>query len=170
VASKSLKIRPKSFFGSLRTAPLLNKQTHLYRLFEKPETARDAKEEHLKDYTAKNAKPRKFSASNNEQLSLHDSAELAEFQLEIDLHIDKLHDNWEKLNNAEILKIQLSHFESFLNKAIRLGVSAVFIIHGVGKGRLKNEIATRLMQNPDVVTFKNEYHPRYGWGATEVLL
>jgi len=39
----------------------------------------------------------------------------------------------------------------------------------IGKGRLRNEIASRLVQMPEVKTFKNEYHPNYGFGATEVI-
>jgi dsDNA-specific endonuclease/ATPase MutS2 len=43
------------------------------------------------------------------------------------------------------------------------------VIHGLGKGKLKNEIATRLINHPEVKTFKNEYHPKYGFGATEII-
>ena len=79
-----------------------------------------------------------------------------------------MNDN-KKRNNAEILRIQLTHFNQFLEKAIRLGVKSAFVIHGVGKGKLKNEIATRLMNHPQVKTFKNEFHPKYGFGATEII-
>lgn len=63
----------------------------------------------------------------------------------------------------------MSHFEAFLSKAVRLGVPSVFIIHGVGKGVLKDAISQRLKQHPNVAEFRNEYHPKYGWGATEVF-
>jgi len=72
------------------------------------------------------------------------------------------------MDNAQILRLQLSHFEAFIENALRIGVPRVFIIHGVGKGKLRDMIATKLIQNRDVETFRNEYHPRYGWGATEV--
>lgn len=168
---KSLRIKPKSFFGSLRTAPFLNKKVHLYRLFEKPEFAAGKKDEDLQSYTKRHSVPSwKQQLSSLENLSVHDAKELAEFEPEIDLHIEKLREDWRKLSNSEILRIQLSQFDAYLAKAIRLGVPRVFIIHGVGEGVLKNEIATRLLQNPDVQTFKNEYHHKYGWGATEVEL
>ncbi len=61
-------------------------------------------------------------------------------------------------------------FDKFLSQAIRLGVSKVFVIHGVGKGKLKDKIVTRLIQMPDVTNFKNEYHSKYGFGATEIDL
>ncbi|NJK83175.1 MAG: Smr/MutS family protein [Saprospiraceae bacterium] len=68
------------------------------------------------------------------------------------------------------MRTQLKFFDAFLEKALRLGVEKIFIIHGVGTGKLKDAIANRLLQHPYVATFKNEYHPRYGWGATEATL
>ena len=165
---KSLKIKAKSFFNSQRTAPLLNKQVHLYRIFEKPETEKPRGED-LQAYTKRHAKPTWHNTTTHTNLSIYDTRELAEFEPEIDLHIEKLTDNWRKMSNGEILRLQMSHFEKFINKAIRLGVSRVFVIHGVGEGKLRDAIATSLMQNADVQTFKNEYHHRYGWGATEII-
>ncbi len=165
---KSLKIKAKSFFGTQKTAPFLNRPAHLYRLFEKPEIQDEVKAEDLGEYTKRHSKPA-WQLSNNAKFETFDTAALAAFEPEIDLHIEKLAENWRKLSNAEILRIQLAAFEKYLSKAIRLGVPQVFIIHGVGQGRLRDEIATSLMQNPDVQTFKNEYHHKYGWGATEVI-
>jgi len=85
------------------------------------------------------------------------------FNPEIDLHAEHLTDRWHKMNNAEILRLQLNAFDSYLHKAAQVGVPRVFIIHGLGKGRLRDEIASRLIQHPEVETFKNEYHPRYGF-------
>ena len=167
---KTLKIKPKSFFKSVKTAPLLNKPTHLYGLFEME--SRDAvasEKENLATYTKKNAKPDWQRLSQLHNLSIHDTKELANFEQEIDLHIAKLEEDWKKKTPSEILQIQLSHMDAHISNAIRLGVPSIFIIHGVGKGRLKNEIATRLLKNPNVKTFKNEFHPLYGWGATEVI-
>ncbi|NJN34866.1 MAG: Smr/MutS family protein [Saprospiraceae bacterium] len=86
------------------------------------------------------------------------------------MHIELLHENPSSLTNAEILTIQMRYFEHFLAKAIRLGVTRIFVIHGVGKGKLRDTIHARLRRHPDVERFKNEYHERYGWGATEILL
>jgi hypothetical protein len=166
---KSLKIKPKTFFGTLKTAPFLNKPVHLYRLFDKPEQPAEKTGEDLESYTKRHAKPLRTTSSNSQYFNIHDTSELANFDPEIDLHIEKLTESWRKMPNSDILKTQLLHFENFISKAIRLGVPRVFVIHGVGEGKLRDAIATRLMQNPDVQTFKNEYHPRYGWGATEVI-
>ena len=89
--------------------------------------------------------------------------------MELDLHIERLTNRREKLNNSEMMRLQLSRFDQYMDEAIRLGVERVFIIHGLGTGRLKNAIASRLIALSEVKTFKNEYHPKYGWGATEVI-
>jgi dsDNA-specific endonuclease/ATPase MutS2 len=48
-------------------------------------------------------------------------------------------------------------------------VDRIFVIHGVGEGKLRDVISTQLMQMTEVKSFKNEFHPRYGFGATEVI-
>ncbi len=63
----------------------------------------------------------------------------------------------------------MKKFEAYIDEAVRQGVERVFIIHGIGKGHLRNLITSNLIRNPNVITFKNEYHPRYGHGATEVI-
>lgn len=167
--AKTLKIKAKSFFKTMRTAPLLNKPTHLYKLFDKPNFGETKKEENLEDYTKRHAKPSWYKGDNMMRVSGVSTNELAHFSREIDLHIEQLQPDSVKMSNAEILAIQIDAFENYLLQSMRLGVPSVFLIHGVGKGRLRDEIATRLFKNPDVKTFKNEYHPKYGWGATEVF-
>jgi hypothetical protein len=165
---KTMRIKPKPFFKRLKTAPLLNKQVHLFRLFEKFEPLQQKpKEEDLRDYTRRNA--RRDEGQRILGRMPHEVMELAEFIPEIDLHIEHLTDRYEKMNNAEILNLQLHHFEQYLRKALRLGVERVFIIHGLGKGKLRDSIARRLREMPEVIDYRNEYHPRYGYGATEVI-
>ncbi len=166
---KNLKIKPKNFFTKVKTAPLLNRQAHLFKLFEQlqSEAPKVSNEEDLETYTKRKVQPTVHWVQEKEER--HEVAELAEFKPEIDLHIEKLVTNPGKLNNAEILSIQISHFEKYIERATQMGVDRVFVIHGVGAGRLRNTIATRLLQMPEVKTFKNEYHPRYGYGATEVI-
>lgn len=164
---KTLKIKAKQFFNKVKTAPLLNKQVHLFRLFENLQEESQAKEiEDLKTYTQRNTRP---VAGWRNDAEPHEVTEKAAFLPEIDLHIEKLSPTAKKLNKGEMLTIQLAHFEKFIDKALQLGVERVFIIHGVGEGRLRDTIATRLMQMSEIKSFKNEYHPRYGYGATEVI-
>ncbi len=166
--SKTIRIKPQQFFKRMRTAPILNIRVHHYILFENFDSEAIT-EEDLQTYTKRNIRPALHSSVFS-HLDKYSVSELAHFNPELDLHIENLVTDTDGLNNAEKLRIQLRHFDEFIAKAIRLGVPRVFVIHGVGKGKLRNEIATRLINNPDVVTFKNEFHPRYGYGATEVVI
>ncbi len=167
---KNLKIKPKQFFSRIRTAPILNKPVHLFRVFENLKTSdlRKPKDEDLQSYTKRNVRPTS-THQEGALFNLNDVQEFAAFVPEIDLHIEKLTPFPQKMNKGAILRMQLDHFDNYLNQAIRLGVERVFIIHGVGEGKLRDAIATRLINNPQVVSFKNEYHHRYGYGATEVI-
>ena len=169
---KTLKIKPQQFFKKIRTAPLLNIPVHHYRIFESFGSQETGKEEEdLKSYTRRNSRP--TYDQNPDTLSRYrdfDLREAAEFVPEIDLHINNLLNYPQKLNKNRILKTQLEHFEKFMADAIRLGKTRVFVIHGIGEGKLKDHIASRLIQMPEVKTFKNEFHPKYGFGATEVIL
>jgi len=166
---RKLRIRPKQFFKRITTAPLLNQRVHLFKVFEKLHTSGNpTKEEDLRSYTKRKAQSLDTWERMQHGIS-HDVLELAEFVPEIDLHAEKLTDYHQKMSNAEILRLQLRHFEAYIDKALRVGAERVFIIHGLGKGRLRDAIASRLIRMPEVDTFKNEYHPQYGWGATEVI-
>jgi dsDNA-specific endonuclease/ATPase MutS2 len=44
------------------------------------------------------------------------------------------------------------------------------VIHGVGSGRLRDEIHDLLRLKREVKSFVNQYHPSYGYGATEIYL
>ncbi len=165
--AKTFKVKAQQFFKKVRTAPILNLKVHHYVLFENFDTAPE-KEEDLQTYTKRNSHPINHT-SNSIKFNKSSVSELAHFKPEIDLHIESLTPKFEGLSNSEKIRIQLYHFDEFIAKGIRLGVPRVFVIHGVGKGKLRNEIATRLFQNPDVETFINEFHPRYGYGATEVV-
>jgi len=170
--SRELRIRPKSFFKRLATAPLLHRQVHLFSLIEKvdaPPAPRAAGED-LRSYTKRHLPSRPSGDWDDLYLRLpNDILAYAQFLPECDLHIEQLAEDHHKLSNAEILRLQINTFETYLDQAINLGVERVFIIHGIGTGRLRNAIATRLKHRQEVKDFKNEYHPRYGWGATEVI-
>lgn len=165
----TLRIKPKSFFSKQLTAPLLNRPVHLYHLFP-PDDGTDnsskTREEDIQSYTRRKVQTAQEPDYDN---PFHEVVALSEFDPELDLHIEKLVSNAKKVKPNDILRIQMDHFDRYLDEAIRLGVPRVFIIHGVGTGTLREKIATRLLRIPEVKTFKNEYHARYGYGATEVI-
>jgi len=87
----------------------------------------------------------------------------------VDLHIEKIMDDWKGLNNFEILTLQLKEFEKYYDLAIAHRQPNLIVIHGVGKGRLKEEIHDLLKTKKEVKNFFNQYDPRFGYGATEIL-
>ncbi|MBK7477637.1 MAG: Smr/MutS family protein [Haliscomenobacter sp.] len=168
---KDLRIKPKVFFGRLQPTPFLGRPTHLFPLFENLQGLRqEGPKEDLRAYTKeKTPHPAILKAIADDKEITHEVREAAEFLPELDLHIEKLVNDPAHLSNAQIAQLQLKVFEDYMDKAIRLGLERVFIIHGLGKGRLKDMIASRLIRMPEVLTFKNEFHPKYGHGATEVI-
>ena len=88
---------------------------------------------------------------------------------ELDLHIENLLTEWRGLKNIAILAIQLNEFQRYLDLAISHHQHSMIVIHGLGRGRLKEEIHEILKQTAEVERFVNEYHPRYGYGATEIF-
>jgi hypothetical protein len=106
--------------------------------------------------------------SNSPFYVLHDIKKKAEFKNELDLHIEKLVPNTSKLDPTSIMTIQLSRFHEYIEEAILAGVPVVYIIHGLGQGKLKDEIHKALKENKAVKRFINQYHAKYGFGATEI--
>jgi Smr domain len=171
--SKTLKIKTKQFIKNFNFSKFLNQEVYNFTLFEASFDNKEANDD-LKKYTQSllaNKKPLLSKSSNLIKIDpVANVNEYATFVREIDLHIELLHDNAQKLTNIEMVNLQLRHFETYLSKAVRLNIPKVYIIHGVGKGKLKEMIHARLKRHPDVEKYKNEYHERYGWGATEVVI
>jgi dsDNA-specific endonuclease/ATPase MutS2 len=89
--------------------------------------------------------------------------------MEVDLHIHMVSAESRNLSNHEMVLLQLSHFEKTLAEARRRRLSKVVYIHGIGKGRLRNEIRKRLRDRSNC-EFEDGDYTRYGYGATEVRL
>lgn len=88
---------------------------------------------------------------------------------EVDLHIEKLVEKWNALDNFEILTIQLQTFEKYYDLARAHHLPSLIVIHGVGTGKLRDEIHEILRHKLGVKSFVNRHHPRYGYGATEIF-
>jgi len=87
---------------------------------------------------------------------------------EIDLHLENITDNTRGLTNTDKLNLQLNALQKHLNAVIANREERTMIIHGLGKGVLKDEVHRILREIPQVSKFSNEWHGRYGFGATEV--
>ncbi len=100
---------------------------------------------------------------------IRDLSELAVFNRELDLHAKQLFDDPGSVTPEEIYRRQIKTFQGYMDKAKAMNIDRVFIIHGVGSGRLKNDIANKLEYDHAIASYSNEHHPKYGFGATEVV-
>ena len=88
---------------------------------------------------------------------------------EIDLHIENLTDSWRALSNFEIVTLQMSYFRKRLYQALENNEEFLVVIHGVGKGVLKEEIYKYLSQFPNI-TVGTADAKLYGMGASEIRI
>lgn len=153
----SFKIKAKQLFLKIEEMKLKNEPTFSFRLFEKyPDNIKEI----IPEY-------------HHTQGKLYDVSrikeKLAPARSVVDLHIEKLIDNWKGLSNFEILTIQLHEFEKYYHLAVVHHQPNLIIIHGVGTGKLRNEIHEILKSKKEVRTFANQYHSNFGFGATEIF-
>ena len=84
--------------------------------------------------------------------------------LKIDLHIELLSNNYEYLDNFEIVQIQLSECHKKIEKALHSNYEKLIIVHGIGSGSLKNEVHKLLLN------YNLRFYLSKDAGATEVML
>lgn len=112
---------------------------------------------HQKKHHSDSPKKSKPHAQNNGML-----------EMEINLHIEELLDNYSGMSNAEIILVQLRHFQRAIDKAVGGHYRKLVVIHGVGNGRLKHEV--RAILSNENFRFHDASYAKYGYGATEVII
>lgn len=155
----AVKLKPKQFFARIEEVKQKNQATFSQLLFEKYPDKTEEDKVGLGPLAAKGYKL--YDASKARQ-------HLEPARTVIDLHIDKLTDDWKSMSNYEILSLQLKTFEKYYHLALVHHQPTLIVIHGVGEGVLKNEIHDILRLKKEVKSFVNQYHPRFGYGATEI--
>lgn len=155
----AVKLKPKQLFAKIEELKKKNQATFSHLLFE---TYPDRLfEDHVEMGKLAAAGYKIYDASKARQ-------HLEPARSVVDLHIEKLSDNWKHLSNYEILSLQLKTFEKFYQLSIAHHQPSLTIIHGVGEGVLRDEIHDKLRLKKEVKSFVNQYHPNYGYGATEI--
>ncbi|NDE09850.1 MAG: hypothetical protein EBZ95_04695 [Chitinophagia bacterium] len=155
----SLKLKAKQIFKRIEEIQLKNEPMFSYPLFENYPDKVD--EERVDLSSLGNAGFRIYELSKIKE-------NLPPARTVVDLHIEKLTDNFKSLSNFEILTIQLKEFEKFFDLAVAHQQLELIIIHGVGVGKLRDEIHDILRLKKEVKSFVNQYHTAYGYGATEI--
>lgn len=155
----SLKVKGKQFFKKIEELQIKNEASFAYELFfTYPDKSVDEKVD--------------LSRLGNAGFRVYDAAKVKDnlpaARSVVDLHIEKLTSNWQRLSNYEILEMQLHEFEKYYELSVLHQQPQLIIIHGVGEGKLRDEIHERLKLKKEVKTFVNQFHPLYGFGATEI--
>lgn len=157
----SLKLKAKQVFSRIEEIKKKGESTFSFKLFETyPERL---EEEPLVDTRLLTGSG--FRIYEASQARRH----LEPARSEVDLHIEKLVEKWSALDNLEILAIQLQTFEKYLDLAMAHHLPTMVAIHGLGSGRLRDEVHEILRMKKGVKSFVNRYDPRYGYGATEIF-
>ena len=86
----------------------------------------------------------------------------------IDLHIEKITEQWKRMSSIEIFDAQLGTFNRYLESSIAHHQPKLTVIHGNGSGKLRDEIHQLLRARTEVKSFVNQFHPLFGYGATEI--
>jgi dsDNA-specific endonuclease/ATPase MutS2 len=161
---KNIRIKPKNFFNKLTFVEQINNEAYLFSFIldtEKKVEQNDLQFEVNHDqlrYSMQNRMKTEKSVLHNQPA-----------ERVVDLHIEKITKDYKNLSNNEIVEIQLSYFQRALNAALRSHLDHMYVIHGLGKGVLKNRVFDILKTYTGIKEFKNDYHPRFGWGATEII-
>ena len=156
----SLKLRAKQIFTRIEEIKQKNEATFSYKLFD---TYPDKVFEEKFEPGSLSAKGYKIYDAKKARQHLEQPRSV------IDLHIEKLTDDWKHLSNYEIVSLQLKTFEKYYELALAHIQPSLIVIHGIGEGKLRDEIHERLRLKKEVKSFVNQYHSLYGYGATEIF-
>lgn len=153
-----LRIRPAKLFEHITHLMQHSEPTFSYLLIE--------------DFSPKKKKeplPKYEPVIKQHALPLITTKTIEPARYEIDLHIEQLVASKKGLTNADIVKLQLDTLRHYLQLAIVHHQERMIVIHGLGKGRLREEVHAILKQTPEVSRFRNEWSGKYGFGATEIF-
>ncbi len=146
------RFKAKDFAGAKTAVHILNQQGWQFQL-DTAEVKVDA--EKLKESFFKSAEEKKVIEKPFK---------------EVDLHIEKLREDYQFLSSSDIIKTQLDRFQKTLDAAIVHQLPSIVFIHGVGNGILRHEIHKVVSKHPQVKTFADARKEKFGYGATEVFL
>lgn len=158
----SLKLKPKQLFAKIAEIREKGEASFSYKLFD---VYPDRPLELRNEFSLDKLSGKGFKVYEAKEARKH----LEPARSVVDLHIEKLTDEHSRMNNFEMLTLQLKTFEKFYDLAVAHHQPHLIIIHGVGTGRLRDEVHDALRLKKEVSYFVNQYHPAYGYGATEIF-
>ncbi len=154
----ALKLKPKQVFQKVEALKENNEPTFSYLLYEK--------------YPDKEVEYFPLDSLVAKGFKVYDAGKAREHlppaRSVIDLHIEKLADNFASMSNFEMLTLQLKELEKWIDISVAHHQFELIVIHGVGSGKLREEIHEYLKTRKEVKYFINQYDTRFGYGATIV--
>jgi hypothetical protein len=154
----ALKLKPKQVFQKVEALKENNEPTFSYLLYEK--------------YPDKEVEYFPLDSLVAKGFKVYDAGKAREHlppaRSVIDLHIEKLADNFASMSNFEMLTLQLKELEKWVDISVAHHQFELIVIHGVGSGKLREEIHEYLKTRKEVKYFINQYDARFGYGATIV--
>jgi hypothetical protein len=164
---KRVRFRANTFFKNKGTAPILNKEAYLFQIDqdEKIEIADTASTPLIDPVELKEKMlEKKTETVQNQPIKINIPPK------EVDLHIETLTKEYDLMNSGEMLQLQIDTFEKHFENAIATGMHEIIFIHGIGNGKLRQEIQRRLSGHPNVKFFQDAKKEKFGYGATLVAL
>ncbi len=154
----SLKLKPKQVFQKVESLKENNDPTFSYLLYEK------YPDKEIDFFPLDSLVAKGFKVYDAGRAREH----LPPARSVIDLHIEKLADNHTSMSNFEMLTLQLNELEKWIDITVSHHQYELIVIHGVGTGKLREEIHDYLKTRKEVKYFINQYDARFGYGATIV--
>ena len=82
---------------------------------------------------------------------------------EVDLHLKSGY------NGKDAVVRQLARVRGEMDSALRTGIREIIFIHGVGSGKLKEELRRIIAENYPSCSYHDASFARYGFGAATVV-
>lgn len=83
---------------------------------------------------------------------------------EIDLHLK------EGYNRPDAVERQLARFRAELDSAVRSGLKEIIFIHGVGNGKLRQEMREIIGTHYKTCSYQDAPFNRYGFGGATLII
>ena len=74
----------------------------------------------------------------------------------------------ELIQTLDFLDVQFKEFLKAFDRCIHEEIPKLVVVHGIGKGILKNKIHQFLAENEKINHFKDAQKEKFGFGATEI--
>lgn len=164
---RKFRLRANSLFKELKNVPLSAQKGYVVQLDVKSDFTEETQPITSEPNETLQKLQDKFKeGENTERVANQPAKKKSGASVTVDLHIEKLTNQFLTMSSGEMVVMQLSHFEKQLEQAIAVGADEITFIHGVGSGKLRQEVHRQLSQHPNVAWYKDAQKEKFGYGAT----